>query len=111
MREDNIENLFFMIEKRFQTTMIGSLARVENYFGFLWGHNKDMISIEQSDNRQIWQDLREDILDHCNHQLRGALVDIKKILKKEYEQSNGLRVTHNYKSRFEETEETGDIVS
>lgn len=83
MDQENVQLLISSIEKRFQTTMIGSLARVEDYLGFVWGHNKEMISIEQSDHRQIWQDLRDDILDHCNYQMRAALMDISKIVRKE----------------------------
>ena len=45
MTQEDIEDLIYAIEKRFQTTTIGSLARIENYLGFTWGHNKDMISI------------------------------------------------------------------
>lgn len=65
------------IQKRFQTSMIGSLARIEDYFGFMWGHNKELISIEESDNRQIWNELREEILDYSNYQMRCALTDLK----------------------------------
>jgi hypothetical protein len=28
------------IEKKFNTTIIGSLAAIEESFGFLWGHGK-----------------------------------------------------------------------
>lgn len=83
MKQENVEHLALSIEKRFQTTMIGSLARIEDYLGFVWGHNQDMISIEQSDNRQLWQDLREDILDHCNYQMRAALTDLRKFIQNE----------------------------
>jgi len=83
MKPEEVEYLALSIEKRFQTTMIGSLARIEDYLGFTWGHNKEMISIEQSDNRQIWQDLRDDILDHCNFQMRAALTDLRKFIQNE----------------------------
>jgi hypothetical protein len=83
MTQEQIEELIHSIEKRFQTTTIGSLARIEDYLGFTWGHNKDMISIEQSDNRQIWQDLRDDILDHGNYQMRAALTDLRKFIQAE----------------------------
>lgn len=68
------------IQKKFQTSMIGSLARIEDYLGFMWGHDKDLISIEQSDNRQIWNELREEILDYSNYQMRSALNDLKKFV-------------------------------
>lgn len=83
MEINDVEDLVSQIQKRFQTTMIGSLARIENHLGFIWGHNKDMISIEQSDNRTSWQDLRDDILDHGNFQMRAAMTDIRKFLQNE----------------------------
>ena len=83
MKQERVVELIKAIEKRFQTTMIGSLARIEDHFGFIWGHDKEMISIEQSDNRNVWQDLREDILDHCNYQMRSTLTDLRKFLQEE----------------------------
>lgn len=83
MTVDDIDEMIYSVEKRFQTATIGSLARIEEYLGFIWGHNKDMISIEQSDNRNIWQDLREDILDHGNYQMRAALTDMRKIIQRD----------------------------
>lgn len=95
MRPDKIVQLSLLLEKRFQTTMIGSLARIEDYLGFVWGHDKEMISIEQSDNRQIWQDLREDILDHCNYQMRAALTDLRKAV--ETDDHKQVKYTQSYK--------------
>ena len=78
-KKDDID-IVNSIQKKFQTSMIGSLARIEDYLGFMWGHNKDLISIEQSDNRQIWNELREEILDYSNYQMRSALNDLKKFV-------------------------------
>lgn len=97
MTHEDIQDLVSVIEKRFQTTMIGSLARIEDYLGFVWGHNKDMISIEQSDNRQVWQDLREDILDHCNYQMRAALTDLRKFIQNENKSKIVFTETHKFK--------------
>lgn len=80
-RKSNNVNITDSIEKRFQTAMIGSLARVEDYFGFVWGHDKDHISVQQSENRLLWEDLREEILDHNNYQMRCALNDLRKFLQ------------------------------
>ena len=57
-RRHHNSNITEAIEKRFQTAMIGSLARVEDYLGFVWGHNKDTISVQQAENRQLWEELR-----------------------------------------------------
>ena len=83
MKADDVAELADSIEKKFKTSMIGSLSRIEDYLGFVWGHEKDMLSVQQADNRQIWQDLRDDILDHCNYQMRAALNDIRKFVQKE----------------------------
>jgi hypothetical protein len=80
MDSDSIQTLINIIEKRFQTSTIGSLARVEKHLGFVWGHDKEMISIAESDNRNSWLDLREDLLDHGNYQMRATLTDIRKLL-------------------------------
>lgn len=97
MTQEDVEHLALSIEKRFQTTMIGSLARIEDYLGFVWGHNQDMISIEQSDNRHLWQDLREDILDHCNYQMRAALTDLRKFIQTENRSKIVFTETYNMK--------------
>lgn len=70
------------IQKRFQTAMIGSLARVEDYFGFVWGHdeNEEDLTRKQLENSELWEELREEILDHSNYQMRCALNDLKNFL-------------------------------
>jgi hypothetical protein len=60
--------------------MIGSLARIEEYFGFLWGHDKKHLSNTEYANRELWEELRTEILNHCNYQMREALEDIKEYL-------------------------------
>lgn len=70
------------IQKRFQTSMIGSLARIENYFGFMWGHDKEVPNAKEDANRDVWEDLRTEILNHCNYQMRLALDDLRDHLYK-----------------------------
>lgn len=74
MTNKNIEHL---IRKKIQTTMIGSLARFEEGFGDIWGHNTDKPSQEQIRNRMIWERIRNEILDHGNNQIRKAISEIK----------------------------------
>ena len=71
------------IQKRFQTSMIGSLARIENYFGFMWGHDKEVPSAREDANRDVWEDLRTEILNHCNYQMRLALDELRDFMIKE----------------------------
>lgn len=73
-------NLYKQIQKRFQTSMIGSIARIEEIFGFLWGYGKNNLSNREYENRELWEELRTEILNHCNYQMREALEDVKEYL-------------------------------
>lgn len=74
-------NLYKQIQKRFQTSMIGSLARIEDFLGFVWGHGKTKLTDREYENRELWEELRTEILNHCNYQMREALEDIKEYLE------------------------------
>lgn len=57
--------------KRIQTTMIGSLSKMENSFGHLWGHFKDGPLTEQEEIfADLWDDTRNAILNQGNAQIR-----------------------------------------
>jgi hypothetical protein len=71
------------VETRFKTIMIGSLARVEDSFGFLWGHNSDNPTAKQLEFRTLWEDLRTDILNHGNFHIRNGVDDIIDFLQEE----------------------------
>ena len=80
--------------KRLETTMIGALARFENVFGYLWGHHKSMdqsLTDEEMDFDNMWQDVRNNILNHGNQQIRGIVNDITRQLR------DGPEVKFNYK--------------
>jgi len=65
------------IEKKFQTAMIGTLARCEEKFGFLWGFNQDKkLTKDQIEFQTLWEDLRTEILNHCNSQARAAMEEM-----------------------------------
>lgn len=60
------------IETRFKTTMIGSLAKFEEYFGQLWEEdNKKRLEYEE-----LWEQTRDAILNNGNNQLRLALDEL-----------------------------------
>jgi hypothetical protein len=65
------------IKKRIETTMIGALASVEKYFGHLWGHNALEVSPEQAQLKEIYEELRSEILDKGNAQIRNADSEIE----------------------------------
>ena len=66
------------IETRFKTVMIGSLSRIEDHLGFLWGYDKnEKLTEQQQKFLDIWESLRNEILNHGNYHLREGLDDIE----------------------------------
>lgn len=83
------QDLINRVYKNFQTTMIGSLARFEESFGFLWENDhKDRQKFED-----LWEDTRNSILNNGNKQARSALDDISKCI-------NNNRVKNKYHYKF-----------
>jgi hypothetical protein len=89
----NKKGIIQQISKRFETTIIGSLVRFEESFGYLWGldSNKPLTAKEQ-DFLDMWEILRTSILNHGNNQMRMALDDIINYIEDENQQ-NKYRVT------------------
>lgn len=84
------DRLRFYMEKRIQTTMIGALARMEDNFGFLWGHDKDgELSPKEEEFADMWDYTRNQILNHGNTQIRN--------LKEDFYRYGGLfKTQYNY---------------
>jgi hypothetical protein len=99
MNDNELQNIIDLVGKKIETTMIGALARFESGFGNLWGHHKNM---EQDLNDQelyfdnLWQDVRNNILNHGNKQIRSIKEDMYKILNKK------AKTTYNYKFYFKD---------
>lgn len=70
---DEKEKLIDDIEKRLKTIMIGSISRFENTFGYLWNHGEDIDTDQHEFFRRKWDDLRNDLLNHGNNQIRLAV--------------------------------------
>jgi len=68
------------IETRFKTIMIGSLSRFEKEFGTLWNNDNDPTTDNEAYFRDKWEDLRHDLLDHGNNQIRQGLEELDKYL-------------------------------
>jgi hypothetical protein len=66
------KQLLYSIETKLTTLMIGSIARFENSFGYLWNNGDDPMNDTQEMFRQKWEDLRIDLLNHGNYQIRLA---------------------------------------
>ena len=78
LNERSTNRLKKEIKKRIQTTMIGSLSSVEKYFGFLWGEDSDSEpTAKQEQMREIFEEMRTEILDKGNTQIRNADAEIE----------------------------------
>ena len=60
------------IEKRCTTLMIGSVARFEDNFGYLWANDGP----HREGFDQLWYDTRHDVLNFGNHQIRSIVEDL-----------------------------------
>lgn len=71
-KEKSKERLNKNCKKKVQTTMIGALSSIEEHFGFLWGHESDdPLSEEQEKMRLLYEELRSEVLDKGNTQIRN----------------------------------------
>lgn len=68
------------IETRFKTIMIGALARFEKEFGSLWNYNNEPTNDQEAYFGDKWEDLRHDLLDHGNNQIRQGLDELNMYL-------------------------------
>jgi hypothetical protein len=79
------KNLLLQIAmKKIETTMIGCLARFETAFGHLWGHakhNDNELTEQELYFDDLWQEVRNNILNHGNNQSRSLYNDFNKILQ------------------------------
>ena len=93
------QDLIYSIDKRFQTTMIGSLAQFEKRFAHLWEDERD--PDKQNYYHNLWQDVRDEVLNNGNHQARSAIKELKSFLYPN-------RVTHKYNFKMNRGDEYGD---
>jgi len=70
-------------KKKFETSLIGSLARFEKYFSYLWEEDDHFLD--------LWQKARNEILNHGNNQARAALEELEMFM------DDGSRYKHHYK--------------
>ena len=68
-KEISKERLLNTAKKKIQTTMIGSLSTIEKHFSFLW--DVDNPTMEQEQLKNLFEDLRSEILDRGNTQIRN----------------------------------------
>jgi hypothetical protein len=79
-----------ILHKRMKTIMIGSLARFEENFDYLWDEDS------KSGDRffDLWQKTREEILDYGNNQIRLAKKDLEEL---EHNKSSKEKLKYHYK--------------
>ena len=67
-----------LVQKKFTTTIIGSLDSIEKLFGHLWakGIPPDELTEKEEKFRLLWQELREEILNKGHNQARACLHEI-----------------------------------
>lgn len=73
------EKLKKVISTKFRTTFIGAISSVEEFFGFLWGHNlpEEELTGNQKKWREVWLECRTSILNNGNSQLRAIDNELK----------------------------------
>lgn len=69
---DSKERLKKIARKKIQTTMIGALDTIEKHLGFLWGGD----SQDSKQLRDIYEIVRQEILDRGNDQIRNLDTEI-----------------------------------
>jgi hypothetical protein len=77
-KDNSKRRLLNNIKKKFDTTIIGSLAAFEEKFGELWGHGLPAEELDEDQIywREVWADARSRILDNGNANLRAAQNEI-----------------------------------
>lgn len=100
--EPNERRLLDNVYKKFQTTMIGAIARFENNFGYLWDNDsKQSLAMEN-----LWEDTRNSILNNGNKQARAAMDDIGDFLVNRSGMS--VKQKYHYDFKFNNDQQHGE---
>ena len=77
-KDSSKRRLSNILKKKFDTTIIGSLAAFEERFGDLWGHGLQMNDLDEDQRywREVWMETRSKVLDNGNANLRAAQNEI-----------------------------------
>jgi len=77
-KSDSRDRLGKICTKKITTTMVGALDSIERHFGFLWNNNNDdVLSDEAKHMKQLYEKVREEILDNGNNQIRNLLLELE----------------------------------
>ena len=77
-KDNSKRRLLNILKKKFDTTIIGSLAAFEERFGELWGHGLSMNDLDEDQRywRDLWMETRSKVFDNGNSNLRAAQNEI-----------------------------------
>lgn len=71
-KDESRSRLSSIMKKKIQTTMIGAISSIEDHFSFLWEED----SSQAREMQELFQQVRSEILDKGNHQLRNVDVEL-----------------------------------
>ncbi len=79
LHQDSKERLKRISSKKFKTCFISAISEFEEVFGKLWGHGlpDEKLSETQRVNRELWGQIRTNILNKGNTQLRAMEAEIE----------------------------------
>jgi hypothetical protein len=77
-KDGSKRRLMNILKKKFDTTIIGSLAAFEERFGELWGHGSPIEDLDEDQRywREAWMETRSKVLDNGNTNSRAAQNEI-----------------------------------
>jgi len=102
--EQNEQRLLDNVYKKFQTTMIGAIARFENNFGYLWDNeSKQSLAMEN-----LWEDTRNSILNNGNKQARAAMDDIGDFLVNRSRSGINVKQKYHYDFKLNNDQQHGE---
>jgi len=77
-KHESQSRLTKIAKKKIETTMIGALSSFEEHFGFLWARNQTggEMTEEQRLAYELYQKVRQEVLDNGNNQARNMEIEI-----------------------------------
>jgi len=77
-KERSKKRMSNIIGTKIKTSFIGAISSCEKNFGFLWGYGKEdsELTDEELKMKEVWEEIRTEILDNGNTQLRAATNEI-----------------------------------
>lgn len=71
------KRFFKIAEKKIKTSFIGALDQFEREFGYVWGHKVEHPTVEQEEMREIWEKVRNNILNNGHNQIRNLETEME----------------------------------